>query len=201
MKKLKVCFDAGHGGHDPGAVGTYFSDCEKTVKEKDLTLAVAKYCRRYIKEKDYPIIPVMTRTSDTYISLSERCLGANNGMADLFVSIHHNAREVQGKFGFEIETYHHENSVNGKHLAIQIHNNYISEFPTGINMPVIDRGVKTANFYVLKNTYMPAVLLELGFLSDPEEAEFLDMAGTQRMLARLTVEGLMIYLAHMDNGS
>ncbi len=72
MNKLKVCFDAGHGGHDPGAVGTYFSDCEKTVKEKDLTLAVAKYCSRYIQEKDYPIIPFMTRTSDTYISLSER---------------------------------------------------------------------------------------------------------------------------------
>lgn len=196
MKKLKVCFDAGHGGYDSGAVGTYFSGWGERmahVYEKDLTLAVAKYCRRYIEEKSYPIISFMTRTSDTYISLSERCLVANNEEVDLFVSIHHNAREMQGRFGFEIETYHHEYSVVGKELAFIIQDNYISEFPISINMPVINRGIKTANFYVLKNTNMPAVLLELGFLSDPEEAEFLRMAGTMKMLARLTVEGLMIY--------
>ena len=196
MRKLKICFDAGHGGHDPGAIGTYFSGWEDglaIVQEKDLTLAIAKYCSRYIQEKDYPIIPFMTRTSDTYVSLSERCLVANNGGANLFVSIHHNAREMQGRFGFEIETYHHESSIIGKVLVEVIQEHYIFEFPTGINMPVIDRGVKTANFYVLKHTSMPAVLVELGFLRDREEVRFLHMAGTVKVLARLLIEGLMIF--------
>lgn len=190
-------FDAGHGGKDPGAIGEYFSGWGREVivkvKEKACTLSIAKKCVDYINDQEYPIIPYMTREEDRYVYLSERCYKANKEEVDIFVSIHHNARPMQGKYGFEIETYHHKNSVIGMVIADIVQKNFIDYLPNEIELPVFDRGIKTAGFYVLNHTVMPAILVELGFLSDPEEARFLNTDVGRSVLAVGIIEGLMKY--------
>jgi len=196
MKKI-IVIDAGHGGKDPGAVNPVFG-----VKEKDINLAVATYLEVELKLNYSNVIIFMSRETDIFISLKDRCLKANSIIksltkpaepADLFLSIHTNAREVKGKYGLEIETYYCRGSVKGKRFAEAIQKALVSNENS---IPTIDRGVKIGErwsktkekmmpFYVLKNTKMPAVLVELGFLSDAEECRYLSNFRNQKIMAKV----------------
>jgi N-acetylmuramoyl-L-alanine amidase len=165
--------DPGHGGKDPGAVGN-------GLKEKDLTLDIAQRIRR-ILETEYTGVQVrLTRETDTYLDLSERAKLANDWGADFFLSIHINAG---GGTGWESFRY---TSASSRSVAYQnvIHPEVIRA--TGVT----DRGKKAANFAVVRETKMPALLTENLFIDTSRDAALLKDSTFLEKLARGHVVGL-----------
>ena len=156
---IEVKIDPGHGGVDPGAVGN-------GLQEKDIVFTIAKGV--YNKLLTVPgIKPSLTRTTDTKIELSDRAKIANKDGADAFVSIHVNAGG--GKGGFETFRYT-KASKNSERLQDIIH---ASTFGAVVakESTTIDRGKKTGNLAVLRETNMPAVLVECLFIDVLSDAE------------------------------
>ena len=146
-----VILDPGHGGHDRGAGIGY-------MYEKHIALDTARRVEALLKGAGLRVI--MTRSSDVFIPLPNRAAMGNSRSNAIFVSIHYNYS--RGGAGHGVETYHHFDS--GYALAAYIHAYLVKE--TGME----NRGVKTANFHVLRNTTRnPAVLVECGFVSNPFE--------------------------------
>lgn len=171
---LKVCIDAGHGGSDCGAYN-------KGYKEKDITLNLALKVGALISDK---VDVVYTRNTDTTISLSERCNISNKKDCDYFVSIHVNS--ATNKTANGIETFKYISAgKKGDVLASSIQNNLIS------NTGAKNRGVKKASYYVLKKTIAPAVLVEVGFLSNDEELKLLNSDIYQFKLAKSIANGII----------
>ena len=172
-----VVLDAGHGGSDPGA---------KSIDgrwEKDFNLAIVRKVRELLPDSP-ELRLVLTRDDDTYPTLDERIELANFLGADLFISVHansHNSRSVNGT-----ETYYkHEYSLA---LAQIMHRHILQA--TGFK----DNGVRTAEFKVIKYTTMPAVLLEVGYLSNSQNASRLFNATVQKRVAEAIVKGIREYL-------
>lgn len=186
-KEPFIVIDPGHGGEDPGAVSRKFG-----IKEKDINLAVALYAEDYIKKDNFSFTPVLTRRQDVFVSLQSRCEIARANKAAAFLSIHCNAREVKGRPEIELEAFYYQGSSLGRQLAELALKDLLSEVEKVTTC--IDRGVKTAGFYVLKHTPMPAALVELGFITDDEEALFLSGIRNQRILARSLAESLELFL-------
>ena len=163
-----VYLDAGHGGYDPGA--SYFG-----ISEKSLTLAIQSRVKAKLEAEGYQV--VTTRTSDTYVDLTDRSRAANASESDIFVSIHINASGSSAAQG--IETYYYQP---------------YAEYPSRINATgAQNQGVKRQTFAVLRETTAPAVLLELGFLSNPQEAARLNTSAYQETLANAIVAGIKSY--------
>src|SRR5438132_5154254 len=146
-----VVVDAGHGGKDNGAYRRYGG------AEKIATLDVAKRLDRKLRESQ--LKTVLTRSSDVFIPLDERVAIENSQKNSIFVSIHFNDSRRRGIHGFE--TYYH--SPVARELAYRIQQHLVTIRGTS------DRGVKTANFRVLRKALYPAVLVECGFLSNRSE--------------------------------
>jgi len=158
--KIKVYIDAGHGGSDPGAMGA-------GLNEKDANLDIALRLKSKLEANGFDV--VMTRTNDAYSTLDQRVNMANNSGADIFLSIHNNAALSQYAHG--TETYWSSNGVSGSNqFANLVQANLVSQ--TGR----ANRGVKTANFRVIKYTKMAAALVECAFVSNPTEVELLKSA-------------------------
>jgi N-acetylmuramoyl-L-alanine amidase len=155
----KIVIDPGHGGGDPGAVGN-------GLQEKDITLHVGLGVA-YRLETEYEDVQVLrTRTGDGTVSLQERTDKANSFGADFFLSVHVNAG---GGAGFE--SFRHPSAgERTKTLQYAIHDE-IMKFYKQYGRP--DRGKKTANFHVLRETEMPAVLIENLFIDNSQEADLL----------------------------
>lgn len=153
---MLVCVDPGHGGIDPGAIGG-------TLRESDINFIVAFMLANELYDRDIDV--QLTRGFSETLNLDERCWWANASNADLFISIHCNASEDPKAHG--TETYHYQNSAVGKRLAKRVHEKLVG-------LGLRDRGVKPGNFYILKNTKMPAILVEIGFISNPEERKKLN---------------------------
>lgn len=161
----KVVIDAGHGGWHNGAQGN-------GLKEKDIALALAKKVNKYLQE-DYIVNTKMTRTSDIYLTLGERANIANSWDADLFLSIHINASESGLLNGYEDFIYNGGTSAmrnSEKLLQENIHNEVKSVLG---NYSVANRGMKEADFYVLKETNMPAILTETLFIDNYNDSKLL----------------------------
>ena len=173
-----ICIDAGHGGADPGAVGV------TGVKEKDINLLVAQKVRDKLADN---YLVVMTRDKDTYLNLSGRAEIANEEGASLFISIHCNAFTNPKAEG--VETFHYHSSTQGKLLALEIQRSLAAV--TG----AINRGVKSASFKVLRDTAMPAVLVELGFLTNAKEEKLLNTEKYQDTCAEAIAHGIKEYFA------
>ena len=174
--KPVLVIDPGHGGRDPGAIDPIYG-----IQEKRITLNVALYLKEWALRKG-SFTPYLTRDDDSHVSLDERCFTSNACGADAFLSIHCNARERRGKPGIEIEAYHFPGSEKGRIFAGLISNKLEDQLLLR-GEPFFNRGVKTYPYYVLKHTKAPAVLVELGFLSDPEEAVWLVGSKNQEALA------------------
>ena len=144
-----IVIDAGHGGKDPGA---YYI-------EKNLTLQTAKQLQTLLKKAGAKV--VMTRSTDTYLTLSQRVTISHNNKADAFVSLHYNASSSSSAKG--IETFYWATNVNEKTLAQYVQGEVVKQ--TGLS----NRGVKTGNFHVIRENKKPAILVELGFLSNTTE--------------------------------
>ncbi|CCO08286.1 N-acetylmuramoyl-L-alanine amidase family protein [Desulforamulus hydrothermalis] len=176
MAKKIVCIDPGHGGGDPGAIGN-------GLQEKDINLDIAK--RVAAKLLQYEDIEVkLTRDGDQNVSLHERVVMANRLNADFFLSIHVNAG---GGTGFESFVY----TGAGEHtrgLRTMIH----AEIGKCLDaMDIFDRGPKLANFQVLRNTKMPAMLVECLFIDNPKDAALLRRDDILDGLAGAIVAGLV----------
>jgi N-acetylmuramoyl-L-alanine amidase len=170
---VKIYIDPGHGGNDPGAVAN-------GLREKDLTLKIGLKLRDYLS--GYENVQIrMSRTTDKTVSLSERTNDANKWGADLFVSIHINAG---GGVGFESFVYSGNVSEATRANQNVIHQEIIRA--TGWN----DRGKKRANFAVLRQTKMPALLTENGFIDNKADANKLKQDSFLDKIAKGHAEGI-----------
>jgi N-acetylmuramoyl-L-alanine amidase len=202
----KVVIDAGHGGHDPGAMG-------KHSREKDIVLSIALKTGEYIEKNMEGVQVIYTRKKDEFIELYRRAQIANENHADLFISIHCNSNPRSAPYGAEtyvmglhksednLEVAKLENAPillesdysdryegfdpnsDEAYIVFSLYQNIFLDQSLSIASKVQDqfrervgrndRGVKQAGFMVLYKTTMPGILVETGFLSNPEEEKFL----------------------------
>jgi N-acetylmuramoyl-L-alanine amidase len=174
-----ICLDPGHGGRDPGAVGP------SKTREADIVLKVAMRVGSLLSKKHEVF---MTRCDDSTVSLRERTDIAKAAQAHVYVSIHCNGVINQNANG--TETLHYPGSENGKKLARAIHDRFIAS--TGLR----DRGIKERNLYVFRHTpkTMPAVMVELAFITNPEEERILLSEEFQKKAAEAIADGVLRYL-------
>ena len=189
-----IYLDAGHGGYDPGA--SYFG-----ISEKSLTLAIQSRVKAKLEAEGYQVMT--TRTSDTYVDLTDRSRAANASESDIFVSIHNNASGSSAAQG--IETYYYQpyaeypSRINATYHANPTRLSMSDTLANAIQSSLINatgaqnQGVKRQTFAVLRETTAPAVLLELGFLSNPQEAARLSTSAYQETLANAIVAGIKSY--------
>ena len=179
LKTLTICIDPGHGAEMLGGVGF-------GVHEKDVVLSVSLMLRDLCEAEGATVI--MTRTTDINPALGDRCDIANNGKADLFISVHANiapnSDEVTG-----IEAFYNKNSTRGKAFTEAV----IAALDAATNTP--NRGAKKdpRELRVLEKTKMPASLVELGFLSNEGEAKLLGTKAYQEKCAKALFDGIVEY--------
>ena len=181
--KYTIVVDPGHDGTTLGAV---YPDASGTkIYEKDLTLAISNKLKTELEKAGYNV--VMTRTGETAGDLYERSELANSVNADLFISIHINASGTVPTFQ-GLYTYYHPSSTRSKKFAQAVQSAVCSA------SGAIDRGIASADFVVLRETNMAAVLVECGFMSNVEELERLKTDSYQQKLAEGITQGVTDYL-------
>jgi N-acetylmuramoyl-L-alanine amidase len=172
-----VVIDPGHGGRDPGAVGI------AGLQEKQINTAISNRVRQRLQEAGLTVL--MTRDSDVFVDLDARAQLANRAGADLFVSIHANAISMSRPDVNGLETYY---LGSGERLARAIHSRVLQSTDLG------DRGVRTARFYVLRYTTMPAVLVETGFVTGATDAARFRNPAAVNQIADGIARGILDYL-------
>ena len=229
-----ICLDAGHGGKDPGNLGT---GRYKTT-EKHVALNVTKLLGRYIREEWPDMKVVYTREDDRFVELNERCAIANRAKADVFISIHLNANDNKDPHG--CETYVmglHKTEANMRvaqreneailleeghalkydgydpkdpesMIALSLRQNAYLDHSLLLSSLIqqqfkdrvgrVDRGVKQAGFLVISYTTMPSVLVELGFLTNADEEDFLQSEKGQDYLASAIYRAFKQYKAQLE---
>lgn len=226
---MVVVIDAGHGGSDPGNLGTK----RYRTTEKEVTLDVALLLRQYISERFPDVKIVMTRERDEYPSLQRRVAVANETQADLFISIHCDAfdnPQARGSSTFVMGMHKSEESLRvamRENASIYKEEDYETRY-AGFNpddpdtyialalkqsvylnqslelgsliqnqfsdrVGRKDRGVKQAGYYVISFTNMPSVLVELGFLTNPEEEDFLNSENGKELMASALLRAFRTY--------
>ncbi|PLT35732.1 N-acetylmuramoyl-L-alanine amidase [Bacillus sp. V5-8f] len=183
LMDLKIVVDPGHGGTDPGASAN-------GLVEKNITLDVAKRLQTKLNAEGAKI--TMTRTGDTYVSLTDRAALANRVGADVFVSIHVNAAGTSAAYGTETFWNSQYASANSQELATYIQSEMVSELGTR------NRGVKQANYYVIKYTKMPSALAELAFATNSGDAAKLGSATYRDKAAKAIFDGISTYWSKHD---
>jgi N-acetylmuramoyl-L-alanine amidase len=233
-RRRVVVVDAGHGGRDPGMRG--WSPSSTPVREKDVTLGVALQLEQELERRGYAV--VMTRRTDTLITLDDRGRIANRSKGDLFISVHVNAanpkwRQPHAARGFE--TYFLAEAKTEDERRVAQMENEVVRFETEADAPANDplgfiindmaqnehlresndlaeimqgslrrvhpgpsRGVKQAGFRVLVKAYMPAVLVEIGFGTNSDEAAFMSSPSGQRTLANAIADAAAEYLGRYE---
>ncbi len=219
-----VVLDAGHGGKDPGALGTY-------SKEKNINLNVVLKLGKLITENCKGVEVRYTRKTDIFVELDERANIANKANADLFISVHTNSTEGKGAVGSEtyslslaraaqnLDVVKRENSVIKYESNLQkyndlssVENSIINEFRMQNNMrqgAILaqmvqneytkigrhDRGNRQAGFLVLRKTTMPSILTELGYISTPSEEAYLNSEEGINQLANSIFQAFKMYVS------
>ncbi len=229
-----VVIDAGHGGKDPGALGS-------KAREKNINLAVALKTGNYITSYLNDVRVIYTRSDDTFIGLAERTAIANRHKADLFISIHSNAMDDKRFTGAETYVLGHTNDEANLKVAMKensvitfeqdyqtkyagfdpnsaesyiifslMQNTYLkqsTEFATLVQdqfrerVGRKDRGVRQAGFQVLRENAMPSVLIELAFITNPDEEKFLMSEQGQDYMASAIFRAFREYKQTIDSRS
>ena len=186
-----VMIDAGHGGYDPGAITS------QGIYEKEINLQIAKKVRDFLvpggvttlltrdEDEDYVPDGVSGRITKKQIDLNYRIAKAVEARADIFVSIHVNSTAEARNSG--AETFYHFSSVEGKDLAVNIQQELVKI--SGMNRRV----AKPGDFYIIKNTSMPAVIVEVGYLSNVAERKKLQQSWYQEQVAHGIAKGIANY--------
>lgn len=177
-EKYLIALDAGHGG---SASGAYYEN----TAEKDLNLAMIQKLDEILRGLGYRTL--LTRAGDVYVGLKERSDLANAAQADIFVSIHCNATEHSPDFQ-GLYVYHYPGSAAGESLARAI------QTPACAFTGAVDRGINSANFSVVRESNMPAVLVETGFMTCHQELERLKNEAYQSRMAQGIAQGIVGYL-------
>ena len=181
-----ITIDAGHGGSDPGAIG------QGGLKEKQVTLPIAELLKERLEKMGAKVY--MTRTTDKDVygphasdkdELQARVNVAEKHDSDLFISLHINSSVNRNVGG--ISTYYFPKTANDGRLARVVQNELSSNF--GVD----NLGIREANFYVVKRCTMPAILVELCFISNPKEEKLLAGKWFRKKAARLMAEGIEKY--------
>lgn len=229
----KVVIDAGHGGSDPGNLGTG----RYKITEKDVTLDVAKQLGKYLNDQFPEIEVVYTRKDDSYPTLNKRVEIANNSNADLFISVHCDAftkPTAKGSSSFVMGMHKTEESLRvamkenasiyreenyqqnysfdpgdpDTYIALTLRQNaYLDnslllsqkiqdQFRTRVGR--VDRGVRQAGYFVICYTTMPSVLVELGFLTNEEEEDFLNSKDGRSYMASALFRAFKEYKAEIE---
>ena len=187
IKGKIIVLDPGHGGSDPGAIGP------TGLQEKQVTLPISEYLKSILEEKGAKVI--LTRTTDVDVygphasgvdELQARVNVANANQADAFISIHINSFSNPNVGG--IATYYFDGSEQSKKLASSVQGQIADH--SGFNG---DRGIQPGNLYVLRHSFMPSILVELGFISNPKEEGHLKESSTRQQFANELAKGLEIY--------
>lgn len=181
-----IIIDAGHGGNDFGT----FSVATPKYKEKLLNLTTASMLREYLKKLGYKTL--MTRFDDRFISLDERAQFANTNKATLFVSVHYNSAPNKEAEGIEVFYYRSDKdkarSTDSKLLAHAVNKHIIT------HTDAKSRGVKHGNLAVIRETTMPAILVEGGFLTNANELNKIKDTSYQKRIAWGIAQGIHEYL-------
>ena len=189
MKGRRIAIDPGHGGSDSGAIGP------TGIMEKSITMRVSRELKRLLEAEGATVI--LTRTRDTEVSekgasatsveeLQARCDVANKEKADIFLSIHADAftnREVKGTTAY----YYAQGTKQSKLLADSVRTALIDAIGT------VDRGTQSCNFYVVKHTDMPAILVEISFISNPDEEKMMNSETGIKKIAQGIADGIADY--------
>ncbi len=182
-QKKVVVIDPGHGGIDSGAIGV------NGIYEKDVVLNIAKEVlnlNKFFFDNELDIY--LTRYNDTLISLSDRSRLTESLKADVFVSLHCNASQNNSR-GMEVYVHH---SKNKESIAFGV--SILNESTEKLGFD--KRGVKFANFQVLRETisYCPSILVEMGFMTNMDEADYYLKAKNIRAMALAVLMGILNYL-------
>jgi len=172
----KIVIDAGHGGRDVGAVG-------KRSTEANNMLQMALKMKPMLERNGHKVI--LTRSINVFLSLYQRSKISNDHKADVFISLHQNSASSSSATGFETFIFNGNVSNNTKRLQNNIHKSIIQV------VPYRDRGMKRANFGVLRMTSAPSVLIEYGFINNPKEEKY--MIDNIDKLAKATADGINAY--------
>ncbi|MEQ9186283.1 MAG: N-acetylmuramoyl-L-alanine amidase [Cryomorphaceae bacterium] len=178
-KELKIIIDAGHGGDDPGhQVGD--------VAEKNITASVAEKLTKLLRAAGFDV--VVTRDGDAFVPLAQRIDSINSNEKELLISLHLNAADKEDVRGLEMfipndsHPHHALSKQFGNHLGRVLNEE-----------AVLNRGMKTADFYVLKNSARPSILVELGFMSSDKDLELLKTESYQNELADHLLKSISSY--------
>ena len=181
--KILICIDPGHGGKDCGTIGP------TGLREKDVNLDISIKLKSKLTDAGFKVI--LTRESDINHSVDEITNFANSNNADLFISVHNNSHPSPGMSG--TQTFYFNQSPGGNFLANYLNAKIIEQIGT------INRGVKTANFVVLKNTKMIAALVEGAFMCNPNEEAELKDPNFRDKIATGIYNGIIEYLETYGN--
>ncbi len=225
-----VVLDAGHGGKDPGAIGSSSSN-----REKDINLGITLEVGRLLKANCPDVKLIYTRSTDVFIELGRRAVIANKAKADLFVSIHTNALPKNARKATGVQSYTLTLRTASTNLAVEKRENSVialegeaakkynynpspesnimfelmqdHDMKESVNFAKMvqnemvhtagrnDMGVLQANLAVLRLTYMPSVLLEVGYISTPSEEQFLMSTSGRQTMAKSIYNAIVKYKA------
>lgn len=223
-----ILIDAGHGGKDPGALKTYkINGKDVTIREKDINLKVAKMLYERLHDAYPQKQIILTRSTDVFLTLGERTDIANNvkvgeNEAVLFISIHVNSSLNKSSSGYEVwylspgyrRTVLDKSAVDNDKNLFTIMNSMLEEEYTTESIMIAKfimdglqaqigkestaRGIRAEEWFVVKNSNMPAVLIELGFVSNQKEALLLN---DEKYLKKATLgiyNGITAFVTHFE---
>jgi len=179
-----VIIDVGHGGTDRGARG-HMPYCE----EKKICLLTAHLVKQYLDQLGYHV--VMTRNTDDFIPLPKRVEIAQQAQANIFVSVHFNSSRSPEADGIEVFFCDSKDDKTRANASRKLADSILTRLIRRTS--ATSRGVKKGNFYVIRETSMPAVLVEGGFISNPEERVLLKSRDYQEKIARGIADGIDQY--------
>ncbi len=176
---MKIFLDPGHGGSNPGAVSTITGE-----KESEINLDTAMRTARILEEYGYTV--KLSRTGESNLSLTERAEEANAWEADYFISIHCNSSDDPAVSG--TETFYYRKGSVSENFASIVQEQLV------IQNGLTDLGIKSRNFAVLRLTKMPAILTELGFLTNENDARLLSEADFREKCAQGIANGVWMFI-------
>ncbi|MBW1604957.1 N-acetylmuramoyl-L-alanine amidase [Lactobacillus sp. Sy-1] len=179
ISEATIVLDPGHGGQDTGTLSHFGSGADN--EEKTYTLPLALRVRDLLKPTFARVI--MSRTTDKTVGLQARADLSNNSKANLFMSFHYNSSNVANDAtGFQVFKYHH----NADSFAGILNNSFS-------NLPLTNRGIDFGNYLVLRNNTRPAVLIEMGFMDNSRDLQYIRSADYRNTVANDVVKSMKQY--------
>lgn len=177
LAEATIVIDAGHGGYDPGAISS-----NETILEKDIALSTALLLKNRLQDAGTNVI--LTRNADEFVSLDQRVETAHSNNADLFISLHYDAVERANSMSGTTTYYFSDSNLE---LANTV-NRYLSQ-----NGPLQNNGVRLGDYYVLRTNKQPSLLLELGYMNNTLDIQYIHTQAYQSTVVEAVYQALREY--------